>query len=131
MKKFPLIYELPGEMNRSVGRIIVTFAAFEQRMLRIAYDLLGINPKQGRIAVRQPRGHELVEMVEDLAALAGVKLDFDFKGFASLAKEANTKRDLIAHGAWVQDPKTDKVYLVMTRGQWNPTASKGGHIPMK
>ena len=128
MQLLPSIPKLPAPMNREIGRIIVGFAFFEYTLTRIAYDLLSINPKQGRTAVRGPRGNELVEMVQDLCNLANLKLHFNWKSLISRAKYINSRRDLLAHGVWLRDKNTNNYLLLRTRGQWTPEPHKSGRL---
>ena len=128
MQELPSIKKLPARMNQRIGNIIVGFAFYEYVLTRISYELLEINPKQGRIAIRSPRGHELVEMVRDLCDLAGIKIDLDFDAAISLSRYVNTRRDLVAHGVWLQNKSAKKIMLLRTRGSWNPEAKKSGSV---
>lgn len=128
MQKLPSITELPIQMNNEIGKIIVGFAFFEYTLTRIAYELLGIDPKQGRVAVRASRGHELVEMVRDLCELAKLKIKFKFAPLITTARATNVRRDLIAHGVWLRDEPTGNIFLLRTRGHWKPEKHKSGNV---
>ncbi len=92
------------------------FAYIEHHLSMMIYSLLKINPKQGRIAVRNPRLKDKMEMIEDLCGLANIKLDI--KNLTNNLDKLEIKRNYVAHNIWVKDSKTRKIYLRVTKGNW-------------
>lgn len=118
-------------MYKEIGKIAFQYALFEYRLIRTCYTLLDISNKQGRIALREPRGIDLVDMVADLAELRELKIDFDFAALKTLASDLNSDRDKLAHGVWVYEKPHRRHYLIVTRGSWQPDKRQRGSVKRK
>ena len=55
MSEFPVIYNLPADHEREIGRIMIRWAHLEWKFKHTCYLLLGVGPKEGRLTVREPR----------------------------------------------------------------------------
>lgn len=127
MKEYPLVLDLPASLSREIGRVIVAYAAMEMVLSKIIYALLGVGPKEGRLAIREPRALDRFELIRDLANLSGIA---DYPGTKLLAegiKEVMIQRDQLAHGVWVRHPETGKLLLRLTKGQWQPVKGQRGN----
>jgi hypothetical protein len=98
-------YDLPPSFVRQIGIIMVRWAYFEHAVRRLVWEAMGVDPKMGRIAVRDPRIDDRIEMIGDIAYLR--KLKIDEKALTTLETGANEVlrwRDLLAHGIWIPQP---------------------------
>lgn len=118
-KNFTASYDIPAPLAREIGRFIVTWAHFEQYVQRVIWIVLNISEADGRIALREPRVTDRLDMIRDLAEIK--KKQCDFVLLASMRKRADplaTMRHLLAHGLWAKEGAD---WLVtVTRGAWNP-----------
>lgn len=128
MRELPVVTDLPMSVFREIGRVVVYHAFLEYAMSRPAYDLLNINPKQGRVAVREPRGHEIFDMVKDLAFIDGIELHKNYQLLQDSLEACKKQRDQLAHGIWLRDPKTDQLFLRLLGGSWQPDPKMRGKI---
>jgi hypothetical protein len=113
-------YELPASFNREIGRIVVYYAHYEHFLQRLIWKLLGLSQAQGRLAVREPRAEERINLIRDLATVKKVALDSTIlTSMRSLTKTVKAERDLLAHGAWTFVINTWNVEK--TRGSWEDT----------
>ncbi len=87
---------------------------------------MGVDPKLGRIAVRDPRIDDRIEMIGDIAYLR--KLQVDPKALDILEKRANEVlrwRDLLAHGIWI--PKDDGGWMLQNLSGLYPKDHEAEH----
>jgi hypothetical protein len=111
------VYNLPASMTREIGRIVVHWAYFEYCVQEMNWQSLGIAPAQGRIALREPRASERLEMLRDLVKLRHGTWDDDlYLSILTRAKLLTSKRHLIAHGIWAN--REDGWYVELARGSW-------------
>jgi len=70
------IYALSPSLSREIGRIIVRFAYFEQCVQEMVRQTLGLGEAASRIAVREPRVTDRLDMLRDAvgARLGGLFL---------------------------------------------------------
>ena len=105
-------YDLPAWLNREAGRIIIRWAHLEFRLQQIVWHLLLVTEEQGRVAVREPRVSDRIDMIVDLAKLRNLTIDFDrWTKIKTDAEPLNSKRDLLAHGIWALHP--DQTWMVL------------------
>jgi hypothetical protein len=118
MAIYPVRYRLPTAYATEIGRIITRYAFLEHHLRAIAYGLLSVSVKQGRIAVRDPRAADYITMFEDLIALEGLAgLDIATLKKRLIKLEGN--RDLLAHGMWVKHGATRTPVVQGVRGRYN------------
>jgi hypothetical protein len=60
--------DLPTCLFEEIGRITIIFSRIEWLLGRIAYAVLGLDRTEGRIAVREPRATERLDMISQLLA---------------------------------------------------------------
>jgi hypothetical protein len=110
-------YQLPMSMSREIGRIIVHWAYFEYCVQEMNWQTLGITPAAGRLAMREPRVENRLEMLHDLVKLRGGQWDDKlYKSILSRTRLIAAKRDLVAHGIW--GSLDDGWYVELSRGSW-------------
>lgn len=114
MSTSPVVKGLPSAIAASVGRIVSRWAYQEWLLYSLSYDALGINPKQGRVAVRQPPIGQLMPMIEDLLLLRGVTANL--KQLAKDIQSVKERRDELVHAVWVRPP--EGLAIQDTRGTW-------------
>jgi len=110
-------FKLPASMSREIGRIIVHWAYFEQCVQQMNWQTLDITPAAGRLALREPRVENRLEMLHDLVKLREGEWDDKlYRSILTRTKLATAKRDLIAHGLWAK--RDEGWYVELTRGVW-------------
>jgi hypothetical protein len=113
------VYELRTPFSREIGRIIVHFAYFEQCVQEMVWQTLKLSEAAGRIAVREPRVTDRLEMLRDTIKLRSGT--FDEELYKSIYKRANllaAKRNMLAHGIWFYHKAMDEWHVQLTRGSW-------------
>ena len=127
MATHPIRFRLPTNYSTEIGRIIQRWAFLEWRMRSIAYLLLDLDPKRGRIAVREPRCTDYLIMIEDLIKLRSIKFntkDKRHKNFKKKLVELQSFRNAIAHGVWLKHSATQKPVLQVVAGSYPPSPGK-------
>ena len=66
MKLAPVVVDLPANLCREIGRVIISFANLEHRLSVLLYVLMRIPPEIGRLAVREPRATDRFDLAMDL-----------------------------------------------------------------
>jgi hypothetical protein len=116
----PIVVEIPDDYAKGIGRVLVQWSYVEWKLRQVSYRLLGLDPKRGRVAVRDPRGEEFMTMFEQLARLA--KIELDKKRLRDLGNDlrlAKTERDLVAHSIWLRE-EPEKYLVLRIGGNWDP-----------
>jgi hypothetical protein len=112
-------YKLPEDFSREIGRIVVHWAYYEHYLTRLIWKLLSVTPTKGRLAVREPRTDERLELISELAALNKLALDQSLvNSMIVRTKQLRTQRDLMAHGGWAYYEPDQSWNVHITRGNW-------------
>ena len=111
------VYDLPAPLCREIGRITVRWAFLERYLKAIAWEFLGLDAPLGRIAVRDPKPKQLLEMIRDIAAQQQIGInEAALKSLLEKIEGVSSDRDLITHGIWIS---TDQGWHVQrTSGTW-------------
>jgi hypothetical protein len=115
------VHQLPPSFSREIGRIIVKFAYFEQCVQEMVWQALELSEAAGRIAVREPRITDRLDMLRDAIGLLSGGWDEEL--FKSMRQRANliaAKRHMLAHGIWYYHP-LGEWHVQLTRGSWPKT----------
>jgi hypothetical protein len=115
--------DLPMTLLREIGLIMILSARLEWMLSRFAYSVLGLDRTEGRIAVREPRGTDRLDMICQLLTYKSIESRTDLQELRADIDECERGRDRVAHGIWVRDPIFNTLRIVSTRGQWQPTPS--------
>ena len=126
--ELPIKYKLPADMLEKIGHIMVSFSYIEYLLSRIMYDLLEIGQKEGRLAIKEPRAHERVEIIADIAALKNIETEIDLSDLEKLIENLERERNLVAHGLWMEHPTTGQLFLRITKGSWQPDPKIRGKV---
>src|SRR5690606_3960839 len=78
------------------------------------------------VAVREPRVTDKLSLIRDLLEIRKVDLRFDTKPLAELLERCANQRDQLAHGTWTREPKTNVLFLRLTKGSWQPVKGQKG-----
>jgi hypothetical protein len=120
-------YDIPAPLAREIGRFVVTWANFEHCVQSIIWGTLELSPGEGRIAVRETRITDRLDMLGDLAELRGLALDYVLLNeIRKTADKLAGKRHLLAHSIW---QKPDYWVAVVTRGSWSETQLEIANYP--
>jgi hypothetical protein len=116
-------HRLPAALSREIGRIITSWAYFEYAVQEMVWQTMEVPRSVGRIAIREPRVTDRLEMLRDLIKLRKGEWDDDlFKSVLERAKIITARRDLLAHGIWGTHPsppfRNETWHVELTRGSW-------------
>jgi|HubBroStandDraft_6_1064221.scaffolds.fasta_scaffold678552_2 hypothetical protein len=117
-RKLPLTLDLPSSLYREIGRVIAAHAAVEWAINRIVFQLLRITPVEGRIAVREPRTTDRLDMIVDLAQINKIEIQVNTKILKETLEKCYRDRDELAHGVWAIDREVGKLFLRLSGGKW-------------
>jgi len=115
-------YDIKPSLARELGRFIATWAHFEHYVQGVVWQALELNAEQGRLAVREPRVTDRLDMIRDLGELEGMEMDYVL--LLDIRKRANllaAKRHLLAHCIWTFDDLAAEWCALVTRGSWAET----------
>lgn len=116
--------QLPARLTREIGRIIVRWAYFEHCVQEMVWGALNVSPAAGRIAVREPRVIDRLDILRDVIKLRGGEMDWDLlKSMLERARLLAAKRDLLAHGMWHHHATTGEWLVQLARGSWPKDAA--------
>ncbi len=124
MATYPVRDKLPISHTTEIGRIITRWAFLEWLLRQIAYLLLGLNPKAGRLAVRDPRATDCVTMIEDLVHVNGLKIRVEWKLLRRGLDDLSKHRHRLAHGVWLKIPGQRSPCLQIVKDTWQPNPNK-------
>jgi hypothetical protein len=125
-RELPVTVKLPSFLLREIGRIITHHAVLEWSLSRLTYTLLGIDRVAGRIAVREPRTTDRLDMVHDLLKHRKISVSADLQTLREAIDKCRQQRDALAHGLWFKDPQhPNRLFLGRFSGQWSPPGMKG------
>jgi hypothetical protein len=122
--------DLPPSICREIGRIIVHWAHFEHLVQEMVWQTMQVSQQVGRIAVREPRASDRLEMLRDLVKLRNAEWNDElFKSILDRTKLVMARRHLLAHGIWDEHPTglwlMNKTWHVqLTRGSWPKNLSE-------
>jgi hypothetical protein len=97
-------YDIPAPLAREIGRFLVAWAHFEHYVQALIWLALEIGAEAGRVAVREPRVTDRLDMLQDLGELDNIEMDYVL--LLDIRKRANllaAKRHLLAHSLWTFD----------------------------
>ena len=120
MRTWEIVVDLPDDYNIGIGRLITHWAYLEKILCQITYDLLGVGPKHGRIAVRSPRADDTITMIGQLMLLEKVTSSVNLTGLAAALRAIEKFRDLIAHNVWLINPDSKWLCVQDLSGNWKP-----------
>ncbi|MGB8274368.1 MAG: hypothetical protein WCF16_03750 [Alphaproteobacteria bacterium] len=118
MGVFRTRYRLPVEYSTEIGRLITRWAFLEWRMRELTYLVLRLSPKEGRVAVRDPRATGQLTMLEDLLDLRSLKTSISLKAFHTPFEKLQELRDAIGHGIWMNHPGSKVPVLQWLKGSY-------------
>jgi hypothetical protein len=112
------VYSLPTRLAREIGRFITTWAYFEHFIQALVWNCLNLSAEAGRIAIREPRLTDRIDMILDLADSENILLDeILLLSIKKAAAPLATWRHLMAHGLWMKDGP--HYHVLLTRGTWD------------
>ena len=120
MPIFPVRRKLPTAYSTEIGRLITRWAWLEWELKCVAYAILQLGPKEGRLSVREPRAHDYLTMIEDLMRVRGLSASASLKPYLKPAKakliELGDLRNAVAHGIWIKHEGTHLPTLQLVSG---------------
>jgi len=120
LQDFKPVKRLPTMTAAAVGRILARWSYQEWLLTETAYKLLRLDPKEGRVAVREPRAADYVTMIEDLLRIHRITIKASLSELRKYLVLAENQRDRYAHGVWLRHPQTRELYIRRTKGNWRP-----------
>jgi hypothetical protein len=83
--------------------------------------LCGVCPEVGRLAVREPRIQDRLDLILDLIAFRKLevpKLQIDWKGLREASIDGEDFRNVVAHSVWFWSAEHHAWGAHVTRGSW-------------
>ena len=118
MAEAPIVHDLPDDLAMIIGKIIAAHSRLEHTLTQIPTILLGLNKAEARIALREPRAGERLEMALDIFAIKGIEpTGVDLVALRTKIDKSTTERDQLAHGIWLRDSE-GQLYLRLARSNW-------------
>lgn len=120
MRVLPILQKLPRSYLHGIGAVCFQWALQERALQVIAFYLLNIGPKHGRVAVRSPRADEQLAMIRQLMTIEKVTVEsVDLDKHAEALRAFQKIRDLLAHGIWIRHPDGYPLLQDLS-GNWKP-----------
>jgi hypothetical protein len=123
-------FDIPASLAREIGRFLVTWAHFEHYAQAVIWSSLSLSAEEGRIATRDPRVTDRLDMIRDIGELNGTEMDYVL--LLDIRKRANplaAKRHLLAHSLWTHDKQKNDWCALVTRGSWSETQEEIENYP--
>ncbi len=124
MSTFPTRYELPVAYSTEIGRIITRFSYIQWQVKTCGYIVMGVDPKVGRMLVREPDLSEHLTLIQEIMKLQGLRTTVKMTVLKHAIQQIESFRNRLAHGVWVKHGKTKTPTLQVTKGTY--TQTKGG-----
>lgn len=121
----PIVTELPDQLALEIGRVIPSYAAIEHVLSMLIYGLLAMDRATGRLAIREPRATDRLDILRDLLDVKGIKPATDLPELRSRLELVQTQRDALAHNVWALG-SGNRLLLGMTKGGWQPVSGQKG-----
>lgn len=97
-------------------------------LTNLASLILQLSKTEARIALRQPRAVDRLDMALDLFAIKAIPITVDVDVLRELIQQCTSERDRVAHGVWLRHPETSELYLRIARGNWPKNMTRGEKI---
>lgn len=112
-------FDVPPDITNEIGRLTVRCAHLEYILQSIIWNLAQVTLPIGRLAIREPRAEERINLIKDLAELRGVEVEpVAPAGIMSRAKDFGRNRDILVHGHWFFGEDEQQWFVILTRGKW-------------
>jgi len=114
-------FDLPVSMCRDVGRIMTRWSYIEYVLQSTIYMLCNVGPEVGRLAIREPRIQDRLDLILDLIAFRQLqvpKLAIEWKDLRSALIDGEDLRNVVAHSVWFRSPKHNAWAAHVARGSW-------------
>jgi hypothetical protein len=89
---------LPASLFREIGRAISAHSVLELSLNNIVYDLAGVDSTIGRLAIREPRTSDRIDLIIRMMALRKIATNVDMKALRKAVEKSTERRDWLAHG---------------------------------
>jgi hypothetical protein len=123
--KVPIVRDLPLNLMREIGRVVVFYAYVEWRLNLIIYDFLRITKVLSHLVAKDARATDQFDLICDLISLKNVNTGVDLIRLRKSLVSATTQWDMLAHGTWLRDPRTKIVSLHLAKGGFRAIKNNG------
>jgi hypothetical protein len=123
-REVPVVRDLPPNLMQEIGRVIFFHSYVEWRLDLIIYDILRVTKVLNSLISKDIRAIDQFDIICDLISLRNDKTGVDLMNLRKSLLLASTQRDLLAHGTWVKDPKTNAFVLHLRGGTSKPIKGK-------
>lgn len=123
-------FDLPPSMSRAIGRIMTRWSYIEYILQNTIYALCRLEPEVGRLAVREPRIQDRLDLILDLAAyrkLTIPQLEIEWKTLRDALVDSEDFRNVVAHSVWFWSPEHNAWAAHVARGSW-PNRPKSDRV---
>lgn len=123
-----VVHDIPDDLAALIGKVIAAYSRLENNTIYLTALLLQLNKVEARIALRNPRPAEALDMALDLFTLKAIRVTTDTASLRPKLEKAKADRDAIGHGMWLRHPTTNELYLRLSRGSWDKSMTGGDKI---
>ncbi len=124
-----VLVDLPDDILISIGLLVARHSYLEALLVKICYRLAGVDDITGRLAIREPRAHDRLLLIRDLAEHRGCTVRHDLMDLLVRDLSKVTKaRDSVAHGIFFKHPETGDILIRNVKGHWQPPGLKKGKM---
>jgi hypothetical protein len=128
MATAPIVDRLPDPLLLLIGEAVTAWAVQEHELRLLVFLLLALDPKRGRLSVRNARAKEMVDLIADLMHLSEIQSKTTrLKAFADALEEIENRRNAVVHNIWLR-VGDGPFYLQSLSGTW---PSKTGEFKRK
>lgn len=120
MAVHPIRETLPPRHLEALGGVIMAWAQLERNLRFLIYEILGVGPKEGRLAVREPRLSDVVALVRDLLEVKELTPPPELGALSDAIRTVEPWRNALAHGIWLSVSEIQEPVLQITAGNVLP-----------
>lgn len=120
MRNFPETYRISAALASGAGKYIARFSYLEHVLTIVVYDLLGIDYKDGRLAIKLSP-HKYATVLKHLLKLRSINTSVNVKQLGSEISDTYEIRNLLAHGVWARHPdyqRDKRIFVIEDEGVW-------------
>ncbi len=117
-ERSPTIKMPRPDITTPLGVAIFKYAYLEHTVRSALYSASGLSMELFREMVKDPRIEDVVAMTNNVLRHRSIAVQFDFASLANRLAKAKKRRDQVAHGVFVEDPKTGGPAVIDVDGRW-------------
>ena len=113
-----IVHDIPEEVAAGIGRVMIGTSKLEHKLTAMIGLILQLDKTEMHLTLREPRIEERLDIIKELFMLKAIEPEFNFEEFKKTLQSVGSRRHRLAHGLWLQHPKTGELFLRLARGSW-------------